>query len=41
MLWKKPRMIFVNSMSDLFHKDIDRIFINQVFEAMEHADWHV
>jgi protein gp37 len=40
-LWKKPRMIFVNSMSDLFHKEIDRSFIDQVFEVMECIDWHV
>lgn len=39
--WKKPRMIFVNSMSDLFHKDVDRAFIDRVFDAMEQADWHV
>ncbi len=39
--WKKPRMIFVNSMSDLFHKDIDRSYIDQVFDAMEEANWHV
>lgn len=39
--WKKPRMIFVNSMSDLFHKDVDRIYIDKVFDAMECADWHV
>lgn len=39
--WKKPRMIFVNSMSDLFHKDIPRAYIDQVFDAMEHANWHV
>ncbi len=40
-LWKKPRMIFVNSMSDLFHKDVDRSYIDQVFDAMEAANWHV
>jgi protein gp37 len=40
-LWKKPRMIFVNSMSDLFQKDIDRAFIDRVFDAMERANWHV
>ncbi len=40
-LWKKPRMIFVNSMSDLFHKDIDRSHIDRVFDAMEDADHHV
>mgnify|MGYP002620461498 CR=1 FL=1 len=39
--WKKPRMIFANSMSDLFHKNIPRDFIDQVFDAMEGADWHV
>ena len=41
LLWKKPSMIFVNSMSDLFHKGIDRTFIDRVFDAMEGADWHV
>ncbi|MEJ6404781.1 DUF5131 family protein [Yoonia sp. 2307UL14-13] len=40
-MWKKPRMIFVNSMSDLFHKDIPRDFIDRVFDAMEAVDWHV
>ena len=39
--WKKPRMIFVNSMSDLFHKHVDRAFIDKVFDTMERADWHV
>ena len=39
--WKKPRMIFVNSMSDLFHKRVDRHFIDTVFDAMEAANWHV
>ena len=39
--WKAPRHIFVNSMSDLFHKDIPRPFIDQVFDTMEQADWHV
>lgn len=39
--WKKPRMIFVNSMSDLFHKKIDHEHIDKVFDAMEAADWHV
>ena len=39
--WKKPRMIFVNSMSDLFHKKIDRSHIDQIFDAMETASWHV
>lgn len=39
--WKKPRMIFVNSMSDLFHKDIPAAYVSKVFEAMEGADWHI
>lgn len=40
MSWKKPRRIFVNSMSDLFHKDVPKPFIDSVFETMEQADWH-
>jgi len=32
--WKKPRMIFVNSMSDLFHEDATDSFIDAVFEIM-------
>ena len=36
--WRKPRKIFVNSMSDLFHKDIGRAFVDRVFDAMEAAD---
>jgi protein gp37 len=40
-LWKKPRMIFVNSMSDLFQKDLDIAFVDKVFETMESANWHV
>ena len=39
--WRRPRRIFVNSMSDLFHKDIPREFIDRVFETMERADRHV
>ena len=39
--WKRPRMIFVNSMSDLFHKDIPTDFIDRVFDTMETADWHI
>lgn len=39
--WKRPRMIFVNSMSDLFHKSIPIAFIDQVFDTMENADWHI
>ena len=39
--WKRPRRVFVNSMSDLFLKEIPRDFLDQVFETMERADWHV
>jgi len=39
--WKKPRMIFVNSMSDLFHKKIPNDYIDRVFEVMEDADQHI
>ena len=39
--WRRPRMIFVNSMSDLFHKAVPRAFVDAVFESMERADWHV
>ena len=38
--WKRPRMVFVNSMSDLFHEDVPDEFIFRVFEAMHAADWH-
>lgn len=38
--WKRPRMIFVNSMSDLFHEDIPLDFIKRVFDVMQRADWH-
>jgi protein gp37 len=38
--WHAPRMIFVNSMSDLFHKEIPKEFISRVFDTMEEASWH-
>src|SRR5438477_5206522 len=38
--WKRPRRIFVNSMSDLFHEDIPDEYICRVFETMVRADWH-
>lgn len=38
--WKTPRLIFVNSMSDLFHEDIPLEFIQAVFRTMERAHWH-
>lgn len=39
--WKKPRRIFVNSMSDLFHEKVTTDFILQVYVTMLHADQHV
>ena len=39
--WVKPRLIFVNSMSDLFHPDVPVEFILAVFETMRTASWHV
>jgi len=38
--WRRPRRIFVNSMSDLFHKEVPWYFIDSVFETMEAAHWH-
>ena len=39
--WRRPRRIFVNSMSDLFHKRIPTEFIDSVFDTMEAVDQHV
>lgn len=39
--WRKPRRIFVNSMSDLFHEDIPDDFIEEVFSVMVRANWHI
>jgi protein gp37 len=41
LAWRKPRMIFVNSMSDLFHKKIPAEFLSRVFDTMEQANWHI
>ena len=40
LTWKKPRTIFVNSMSDLFHEKVPLAFIQRVFSTMERASWH-
>jgi protein gp37 len=40
LLWRQPRRIFVNSMSDLFHKKVPTKFIDAVFDTMEKANWH-
>ena len=39
--WRRPRRVFVNSMSDLFHKKVPVEFIDQVFEIMEAAERHI
>lgn len=38
--WKRPQNIFVNSMSDLFHKSVPAEFIHKVFDVMTRAHWH-
>jgi protein gp37 len=40
LTWSRPRQIFVNSMSDLFHEDVPDDFIRSVFETMRRAHWH-
>ncbi|MEA2642111.1 MAG: hypothetical protein QOF51_3505 [Chloroflexota bacterium] len=41
LTWKRPRRIFVNSMSDLFHDEVPEQYIAQVFDVMSRAHWHV
>jgi protein gp37 len=38
--WKRPRLIFVNSMSDLFHERVPTPFLMKVFDVMRLAWWH-
>ena len=38
--WRRPRMVFVNSMSDLFHKDVPDEYILRVAGVMQRATWH-
>lgn len=38
--WLKPQVVFVNSMSDLFHRDVPADFILRVFDVMRRASWH-
>ncbi len=38
--WKRPQTIFVNSMSDLFHRDVPLEYIHRVFDVMRRAPWH-
>ena len=41
ILWSKQRMVFVNSMSDLFHTDVPDEYIELVARVMATADWHI
>jgi protein gp37 len=38
--WAKPQVIFVNSMSDLFHDDVPLDYIQRMFDVMRRAHWH-
>src|SRR5438067_2588987 len=40
LAWKRPRFIFVNSMSDLFHDAVPDEYICRIFRVMEDASWH-
>ncbi len=39
--WADPRLVFVNSMSDLFHVDVPEAFVRQTFEVMLRVDRHI
>ena len=39
--WRKPARIFVNSMSDMFHREIPDHYLQQIWGVMVEADWHV
>lgn len=38
--WRKPRLVFVNSMSDLFHEEVPTSFIAKIFEVMNNCSLH-
>ena len=38
--WRRPQMIFVNSMSDLFHREVPAEFVARAFDVMAKASWH-
>lgn len=40
LTWRSRKRVFVNSMSDLFHKEVPKSFIDSVFDTMEQANWH-
>jgi protein gp37 len=39
--WKQPKIVFVNSMSDMFHKDVPLTFIQKIFKVMNDNPQHV
>jgi protein gp37 len=41
LTWRKPRLVFVNSMSDLFHEEVPLSYLKRVFQVMAEARWHV
>lgn len=41
LTWRRPQMIFVNSMSDLFHEDVPLEYIRRVFATIRQAHWHI
>lgn len=38
--WKRPQIVFVNSMSDLFHEEVSEDFVLRAFDVMRRANWH-
>jgi protein gp37 len=40
LTWKRPKTVFVNSMSDLFHREVPDEYIFRVFSIMKQAHWH-
>ena len=40
LTWARPKTVFVNSMSDLFHKDVPEDYVERVCRVMQRADWH-
>lgn len=40
LTWKRPRRVFVDSMSDLFHDEVPDDFIRRVFDVMQRCSWH-
>ena len=41
LTWRRPQVVFVNSMSDLFHDAVPEVFIRRVFDVMRRAHWHM